>query len=78
MGIVFEGDPPYDLPVAQAAEATAEGDTVLLTVRVSIPGKLPKPAPIYVQLPLSIAEELAAQIQPAVAAARARKRSSAR
>lgn len=75
MSIVFDGDPPYDLPVAQAAEASAEGDTVLLTVRVILPGKLPSPAPVRVALPLSVAEALAAQIQPAVIAARARKRS---
>jgi hypothetical protein len=51
MGIEFEGAPPYELPVAQAAEARpTEDGLVELTFRVSLPGKLPTLAPVRIRL----------------------------
>lgn len=77
MGTVeFLGDPPYDLRPAQTAEAQVEGETVLLTLRVSLPGKFPSPAPIRIAMTPDTARALSAQLQPAATAAemRARKR----
>jgi hypothetical protein len=65
MAIIFEGDPPYDLPIAQSAEARSVDETVELTLRVSVPGKRPSPAPIRVQMTAEVARALSAQLQPA-------------
>ena len=73
MPIKFEGDPPYDLPLAQSAEARAEGITVELVLRVSIPGKQPSPAPVRVQMMPEVARTLATQMQPCATAAEMRR-----
>jgi hypothetical protein len=39
MGIVcFEGDPPYELIVTRPGQAIAQGENVLLTLPVFVPG----------------------------------------
>jgi hypothetical protein len=70
----FEGDPPYTLPPAQDASARAEGETVEVTLRVVVPGKLPSPAPIRVQMTADVARNLHAQLQPAIIMAEVRGR----
>ena len=70
----FKDDPPYDLPPAQSAEASAQGENVELTLRVIVPGKLPAPAPIRIQMTATVARTLAAQMQAAVIAAEMRAR----
>jgi hypothetical protein len=74
MGIEFQGDPPYDLPPAQTAEAEAVDETVELTLRVIVPGKLPSPAPIRIQMTTAVAKALAGQMGAAVIAAEMRAR----
>jgi hypothetical protein len=79
MGTVeFQGDPPYDLPVAQTAEALAEGENVELTLRVSLPGKLPSPAPIRVQMTAAVARAVGGQMGAAATAAEMRARRQGR
>ena len=73
MPIKFEGDPPYDLPIAQSAEARAEGINVELVLYVSVPGKLPSPAPVRVQMKPEIAWTLVTQMQPCATAAEMRR-----
>jgi hypothetical protein len=72
--ITFGGDPPYALPVAQSTSASAEGEIVEVVLRVSVPGKLPSPAPIRIQMTTEVARTLHAQLQPAIIVAEARAR----
>jgi hypothetical protein len=72
--ITFEGGPPYTLPVAQDASASAVDETVEVTLRVVVPGNLPSPAPIRVQMTADVARTLHAQLQPAIIVAEARAR----
>lgn len=72
--ISFIGDPPYGLPPAQSAEARAVDETVELTLRVSVPGKLPSPAPIRVQMTAEVARALSGQMGAAATAAEMRAR----
>lgn len=75
MGIIkFEGDPPYALPVAQGASANAEGEAVALTLRVIGPGKRPSLVPIRVQMTFEVAQNLLAQLVPAMRMAGLRAR----
>jgi len=45
MPIKFEGDPPYDLPLAQSAEAQAEGIYVELVLAYPFPESCLRPLP---------------------------------
>jgi hypothetical protein len=72
--IKYEGDPPYSLPVAQSASASAVDETVELTLRVIVPGKFPSPAPIRVQMTIDAARDLQAQMIPAIRMAEVRSR----
>jgi hypothetical protein len=72
--IQFQGDPPYDLPVAQTAEAQAVGETAELILRVIVPGKLPSPAPIRVQMTAAVARGLSNQLQAVATTAEMRAR----
>ena len=74
MGVEFQGDPPYDLAPAQSAEAQAVDETVELTLRVIVPGKLPSPAPIRVQMTVAVAMALRTQLGSAVIEAEKRAR----
>jgi hypothetical protein len=70
MGTVeFQGAPPYDLPFAQSAEARGVDEIVEVTLRVSLRGKLPSPAPIRVRMTVAVAKALSGQLQPAATAA---------
>jgi hypothetical protein len=72
--VKFEGDPPYTLPVAQDAGANAAGEIVEVTLRVIVPGKLPSPAPIRVQMTVDVARNLQSQLIPAIRMAEVRAR----
>jgi hypothetical protein len=60
--ITFEGDPPYTLPVAQDASASAVDEAVEVTLRVDVPGNLPSPAPIRVQMTADVCPHPACSI----------------
>lgn len=70
----FKDDPPYDLPPAQSAEASAQDETVELTFRVLVSGKLPSPAPIRIRMTPTVARALSGQMQAAATAAEMRAR----
>jgi hypothetical protein len=69
MGIIYKGQPPFALPIAQSAEARAVGETVELTVLVIAPEQGPIPFPVRVPLPLEVARGVASQMQPCIVTA---------
>jgi hypothetical protein len=71
--IKFEGELPFELVTERLPTATSEGEAVILTLSVLVPGFPPQIADIRVRLMLEHAEQLAAQIPPAVRRAQARK-----
>ena len=71
--IKFEGELPFELISERLPTVTSEGEAVILTLSVLVPGFPPQIADIQVRLMLEHAEQLAAQIQPAVRQAQARK-----
>ena len=50
MGIKFEGDPPYDLPVAQTAYSRPQGEIVEAVLIVSVPGIQPETVEVRAQI----------------------------
>ena len=72
--ITFTGEWPFELAIRRLPTASASGESVLLTLPIFVPG-FPQDT-VEVRMPLSIlqAEQLVAQLQPALAAARARSR----
>lgn len=60
-GMHFAGDPPFDLPAAHSAEAQAVDESVELTLRVMVSGKIPSPAPVRVRMTSAVARHLADQ-----------------
>jgi hypothetical protein len=75
MTIIFEGPPPYELITQKLPTATSEGEIVVLTLPVFAAGFPQATADIQVRLELEHAEQLAAQLQPAVKMATVRRRS---
>lgn len=75
MSIIFEGPPPYELVTQRLPTATSEGDIVVLTLAVFAAGFPQATVELQVRLELAHAEQLAAQIQPAVKMAQVRSRS---
>lgn len=71
--LIFEGEPPFELVTQRLPTATCEGETIILTLSVLLPGFPVRTAEIYVRLMLEHAEQLAAQIPPAVKEAQVRK-----
>jgi hypothetical protein len=78
MPIKFEGDPPYDLPFAQSAEARSEGEIVELILTVDAPGI--QPARVLVRIPMTwaTARALGGQLRPVSDAAERRARQRGR
>ena len=72
MGIVcFEGDPPYELIVTRNGKAIAQGETVRLTLPVSVPG--PEPQEREIELLLRFGHAFGTQSALQSAAIEARK-----
>jgi hypothetical protein len=67
--IIFEGNPPFDLPVAQTAEARVEGETVEMFLTVSVPEVKPTPVRIRVAMTWETAAKLGVQLGPVSATA---------
>jgi hypothetical protein len=61
VGIKFEGDSPYDLPVAQTAYSRPQGDIVVVVLIVSVPDQRET---VEVRAPMSreTAQALGAQL----------------
>jgi hypothetical protein len=71
--ITFEGDGPFELVTQRLPMARSEGETVVLTLPVFV-GDFPQQvADIQVRLMVEHAEQLVAQIQPALQQAQAQK-----
>ena len=64
--IKIEGDAPYLLPHVDHIAAIAHGENVDLTMYVSVPGHTDL-EPVYVQLSVSVADDLLGQLSRAVA-----------
>ena len=76
MPIIFEGLSPFELITQKPPTASCEDETVVLTLPVFVPGDgRQATVDIRVSLALEHAEQLAAQLQPAIRMATVRKRS---
>jgi hypothetical protein len=62
----FPGEPPFDLPAAQGASATAAGEIVEVTLRVIAPGHGPGPQAVRTAMTWKVARQLLDQLGPAV------------
>jgi hypothetical protein len=78
MGIKFEGQPRYDLPVAQTAAARPEGESVELILTVSVPDIQPTPVQVRVPMTWKTAQSLGAQLNIVYLAAEERARKTGR
>jgi hypothetical protein len=67
----FPGEPPFDLPAAQTASATAVGETVQVILRVIVPGHGSMPQAVRVAMTWKTARQLADQLGLAALAAEA-------
>jgi hypothetical protein len=72
-GITFQGPGPFALPVVQSASATALGENVEMTLRVSVDGRIEL---VYTQMIERVASELATQLIAASTQARANSKKS--
>lgn len=71
--IICEGEPPFELVTQQLPTASSEGDIVVLTLAVFAAGFPANTADIQVRLTIEHAEQLAAQLQPAMKMANVRR-----
>ena len=62
MGIKFEGDPPYDLPVAQTAYSRPQGEIVEVVLIVSVPDIQREHVEVRVPMSRETAQALGAQL----------------
>jgi hypothetical protein len=73
--VTFEGDPPFQLPLAQSATAAAVDDTVEVTLNGLIDGQGPHPAPMQVRMTWKVATFLSGQLARAAMTAQTKARS---
>lgn len=69
--ITFEGEKPFDLVIQQPPTASAQDETVMLTLPVFVAGMPRQTVDIQVALRLEHAERLWAQLDPAMRLVRA-------
>ena len=62
MGIKFEGEAPFHLPVAQRATAHVVNDAVEMTFYAICPDQGPEPVPIRAMMTWHVAQTLAHQM----------------
>jgi hypothetical protein len=72
--VIFEGHPPFHLPVAQSATATAVDDTVEVTLSGLIDEQGPLPVPIRVRMTWKVAQKLIEETSRAALIAESRAR----
>jgi hypothetical protein len=70
----YQGDPPFQLLLAQQPTARGDNGVVDLTLFASVPGKGPADVPVRLGLSTSDATRLIADIQRAIEEARHRNR----
>jgi hypothetical protein len=75
MAVTFVGEPPFQLPLLQNAQADALDETVLMTLYGLIDGHGPSPVPMMVQMTGKTALALSAQLSRAGLAAELKARS---
>jgi hypothetical protein len=63
--IQFEGDPPYELSLAKGGRAKYEGETVKVTLPVSVPGPEPQVREIQLLLKFGHARALSIHLRNA-------------
>ena len=71
--ITFEGDRPFELVTQRLPTARSDGEIVVLTLPVFVGGFPRQVVGIQVRLMVEHAEQLVAQIQPAIQQAQAQK-----
>jgi hypothetical protein len=73
--VIFEGDPPFHLPLVQSATAAAVDSTVELTLYALIDGQGSHPVPMRAQMTWPVAQQLAGLIYRAAMTAESKARS---
>ena len=71
--IIFDGEPPYELVVQRLPGANVDGEAVILTFPIVLPGFPAQVTDIRVRLMVEHAEQLLAQLQKIVQEAQVRK-----
>ncbi len=71
--IIFDGEPPYELVVQRLPGANVDGEAVILTFPIALPGFPAQVADIRMRLMVEHAEQLLAQLQNIVQEAQVRK-----
>jgi hypothetical protein len=72
--VIFEGKPPYNMPVAQDVKADVVDDIIRLTVRISLPNVSPFPVPVRVLMSADTAKNLLGSLPAAINLAEFRSR----
>jgi hypothetical protein len=73
--VSFPGEPPFHLPTAQGASATALGEIVELTLRVIAPGHGPEPQAVRAAMTWKVAAHLMDELAKATLKAEAAAKS---
>jgi len=74
VGIKFEGEPPFDLGVAQTVSAQVLDATVVLRVTVAVPEIRSKPVPVRFTMTAELAKAFLEQFGTVVTMAELNKR----
>jgi hypothetical protein len=64
--VTFEGEAPFELALQRLPTARAEGESVLVILPVFVPGEPQDTLDIRVMMAIQHAEQLFAQLQPAL------------
>ena len=75
MNVIFEGDPPFHLPLVQGAEARAVDNTVEVTLYALIDGQGSHPAQMRARMTWAVAQKLVEHVFRAALIAESRARS---
>jgi len=74
MPIIFEGPPPYELITQKLPTTSAAGEIVVMTLPVFAAGFPQATQELQVRITIEHAEQVAAQLQPALMLARTSRR----
>jgi hypothetical protein len=76
VGIKFEGEPPFDLGVAETVSAQVLDATVVLRLTVVVPERRSKPVPVRFTMTAELARAFLGQLETVVTMAELHKLSS--